>query len=83
MLLLQIDRVELVDRQIAGGRVLELQHALPERGLANLDHLQRYVIAISNRKKTIIITFTITNSNSNYNIFSFYSNNSNSNYNKT
>jgi hypothetical protein len=41
-------------------------------------HLQRY--AISNRKKTIIIT--ITNSNSNYNIFIFSSNNSNNN-NKT
>ncbi len=47
--------------------------------------LQRYVIAISNRKKTIIITITITitNSNSNYNIFIFSSNISNSNYNKT
>ena len=44
---------------------------------------QRYVIAISNRKKTIIITITITNSNSNNNIFIFSSNNSNSNYNKT
>ncbi len=44
---------------------------------------QRYVIAISNRKKTITITITITNSNSNNNIFIFSSNNSNSNYNKT
>ena len=44
---------------------------------------QRYVIAISNRKKTLIITITITNSNSNNNIFIFSSNNSYSNYNKT
>ncbi len=32
---------------------------------------QRYVIAISNRKKTIITNITITDSNSNYNMFIF------------
>ena len=42
---------------------------------------QRYLIAISNRKKNIIITITITKSNSNYNIF-ISENNSNSNNNK-
>ncbi len=47
-----------------------------------LKYLPRYVIAISNRKKTILITITITYGYSNYNIFIFYSNNSNSNYNK-
>ena len=37
------------------------------KSLFGHDFIQRYVIAISNRKKTIIITITITNSNSNYN----------------
>ncbi len=49
---------------------LALQLRLQRRqlNLHAIDHLiQRYAIAISNRKKTIIITITITNSNSNYN----------------